>query len=63
MDKTLRNGLSMNGSLNHKWLNFAIESGLALHQFQKNAVKIVYQFFLQTVSEIVPKIAFKIVQK
>ena len=53
----------MNGSLNHKWLNFAIESGLALHQFQKNAVKIVYQFFLQTVSEIVPKIAFKIVQK
>ena len=36
MAKTLRNGLSMSemDPLNHKWLDFAIKSGLALHQFQ-----------------------------
>ena len=40
--KTLRNGLSMSETdpLNHKGLNFAIQLGLALHQFQKKtAVK------------------------
>ena len=38
MDKTLRNGLSMieTEPLNHKWLDFVIKLGLALHQFQKN---------------------------
>ena len=37
MDKTLRNGLSMSemDPLNHKWLDFAILSGLALHQLKK----------------------------
>ena len=37
MAKTLRNGLSMieTNPLNHNWLDFAIYSGLALHQFQK----------------------------
>jgi len=37
MDKTLRNGLIMSETspLNHKWLDFGIWSGLALHQFQK----------------------------
>ena len=37
MDKTLWNGLSMieTDPLNHKWLDFVIQSGLALHQFQK----------------------------
>ena len=42
MDKTLKNGLSMSETdpLNHKWLDFAIQLGLALHQFQKKtAVK------------------------
>ena len=38
MAKTLRNGLSMieTNPLNYKWFDFAIYSGLALHQFQKN---------------------------
>jgi hypothetical protein len=37
MSKTLRNGLSISETdhLNPKWLDFAINSGLALHQFQK----------------------------
>ena len=37
MAKTLRNGLSMieTNPLNHNWWDFAIKSGLALHQFQK----------------------------
>ena len=37
MDKTLRNGLSMieTDPLNHKWLDFTIQLGLTLHQFQK----------------------------
>ena len=37
MAKTLRNGLSMIkiNPLNHHWRDFVIESGLALHQFQK----------------------------
>ena len=42
MAKTLRNGLSMieTNLLNHNWLDFAIQLGLALHQFQKKpAVK------------------------
>ena len=36
MDKTLRNGLmkSKMDPLNHKWLDFAIQLGLILHQFQ-----------------------------
>ena len=37
MAKTLRNGsymIEMN-NLNHNWLDFTIESGLALHQFKK----------------------------
>jgi hypothetical protein len=38
MAKTLGNGLSMieTNPLNHNWLDFAIYSGLALHQYQKN---------------------------
>ena len=38
MVKTLRNGLIMieTNPLNHNWWDFAIYSGLALHQFQKN---------------------------
>ena len=42
MDKILKNGLSMSETdpLNHKWLDFAIQSGLTLHQFKKKtAVK------------------------
>ena len=35
MDKTLRNGLGMSDPLIHKWLDFAIKLGLALHQFKK----------------------------
>ena len=37
MEKTLRNGLSMSemDPLNHIELDFAIYSGLALHQFQR----------------------------
>ena len=37
MAKTLRNGLSMieMNPLNHNWSDFAILSGLALHQFKK----------------------------
>ena len=37
MDKTLRNGLRMSemDPLNHKWLDFTIQLGLALHQFKK----------------------------
>ena len=37
MAKTLKNGLSMieTNPLNHDWLDFAILSGLTLHQFQK----------------------------
>ena len=37
MAKTLRNGLSMieTNPLSHNWLDFAILSGLTLHQFQK----------------------------
>ena len=36
--KTLRNGLSVieTNPLNHNWLDFANQLGLALHQFQKN---------------------------
>ena len=36
MAKTLRNGLSMieTNPLNHNWTDFAIQSGLTLHQFQ-----------------------------
>ena len=36
MAKTLRNGLNMikMNPLNHKWLDFAIQSGLALHQLR-----------------------------
>ena len=42
MAKPLRNALSMieTNLLNHNWLDFAILSGLPLHQFQKKtAVK------------------------
>ena len=41
MAKTLKNGLSMieTNPLNHNWSDFAIQSGWALHQFKKNAVK------------------------
>ena len=42
MAKTLKNGLSMieTTPLNHNWSDFAILSGLTLHQFQKKtAVK------------------------
>ena len=41
MAKNLRNGLSMGETdhLNHKWLDFTIELGLALHQFKKTAVE------------------------
>ena len=41
MAKTLRNGLSMSemDHPNHKWLDFVIELGLALHQLKKTAVK------------------------
>ena len=37
LDKTLKNGLIMieTNPLNHKWLDFGIQSGLALHQFKK----------------------------
>ena len=37
MAKTLRNGLSMieTNPLSHNWSDFAILSGLTLHQFQK----------------------------
>ena len=37
MAKTLKNGLSMieTTPLNHNWSDFAILSGLTLHQFQK----------------------------
>ena len=36
MDKILKNGLSMSETdpLNHKWLDFAIYFGLALHQLK-----------------------------
>jgi hypothetical protein len=49
MDKTLRNGLSMieTDPLNHKWLDFAILLGLALHQFQKKLLLSEYfRYFL-----------------
>ena len=38
MAKPFRNGLCMieMNPLNHNWLDFMIELGLALHQFQKN---------------------------
>ena len=42
MAKTLKNGLNMieTNHFNHSWLDFAILSGLTLHQFQKKtAVK------------------------
>ena len=41
MAKILRNGPSMieTNPLNHNWSDFAIQSGWALHQFKKNAVK------------------------
>ena len=44
MDKILMNGLSMSKTdpLNHKWLDFAIYSGLALHQFQR---KLLLRYF------------------
>jgi hypothetical protein len=37
IDKILRNGLSMieMNPLNHKWFDFTIYLGLALHQFKK----------------------------
>ena len=37
MAKTLKKGLSMieTNPLNHNWSDFAIQSGLTLHQFQK----------------------------
>ena len=37
MAKTLKNGLRMieTNPLNHNWSDFAILSGLTLHQFQK----------------------------
>ena len=44
VDKTFfRNGLSMSKTdlLNHKWLDFVIQLGLALHQFKKTAVQVV----------------------
>merc|ERR1739844_691359 len=46
MAKTLRNGLNMieMNPLNHNWLYFAIQLGLALHQFQKKTA--VKQFLL-----------------
>ena len=36
MNKTRKNGLSMSemNPLNQKWLDFVIQLGLALHQFQ-----------------------------
>ena len=42
MDKTLGNGLSMSDTdpLNHKWLDFTISLGLALHQFQNKLLLI-----------------------
>ena len=47
LEKTLRNGLIMSETdlLNHKWLDFAIQSGLALHQLKKTAVKDICQEF------------------
>ena len=41
IDKILRNGLSMieMNPLSHKWFDFAIYLGLALHQLKKKAVK------------------------
>ena len=38
IEKNLRNGLSMSetAALNHKRVDFAIQLGLALHQFHKN---------------------------
>ena len=43
MAKILRNGLTMIETylLNHKWLDFAIKLGLALHQFQKKLLLII----------------------
>ena len=59
MDKTLRNGLNMSETnpLNHKWLDFAIQSGLALHQFQlklllRAAIIQLWYFFKQSIPKL-----------
>jgi hypothetical protein len=43
----LRSGLSMSETdpLSHKWLDFEIYLGLALHQFKKTAVKVREKFW------------------
>ena len=43
MAKTLRNGLSRieTNNLNHNWLDFAIQLGLALHQFPKKKLLLI----------------------
>ena len=53
MDKTLRNGLiiSETDPLNHKCLDFAIESGLALHQFQNKLLLNGFYDFNQSVEK------------
>jgi len=43
----LRSGLSMSETdpLSHKWFDFEIYLGLALHQFKKSAVKVREKFW------------------
>ena len=63
MAKTLRNELSMSETnhFNHKWLDVAIQLGLALHQFQKKMLLSLFLFLMSYVCMLFVWMLFELI--